>query len=231
MISKTIRLTIARVALVVGLISCGSKESAAVRVTFASEFHITNDDGDALAGAVIVASGTRLGTTGADGILRTNLAGTEGQSLPVTVSCPLGFSGAEKPSILRLTHTRRVNFSDRPMRVEAVCLRNVRSIVLVLRALGGAELPLQVDGKPAGTTDADGIAHVLVKVERNVKALNVSLDTSGRQELRPKNPSRTYELGGNDGLLVFDQTLVATPKPKPHRGGTKSRNRIPYRVK
>jgi hypothetical protein len=202
-----------------------------VSTRFASEFHIANDDGDAVVGAVIAAGKMRLGTTGPDGILRTDLAGADGQSLPVTVACPEGLTGPEKPTSLRLTHTRRVNLSGyQPMRVEAVCQRNVRDIVLIVRVQGGAALPLRVDGKPAGTTDADGIAHVLVKVDRNVKSLNVSLDTSGHQELKPRNPSRTYELIGNDGLLVFDQAFVAKPIAVFHAGGSKPRKYIPYRV-
>ena len=222
---------IAFVALQLLAAGCGGSESAAVSTRFASEFHITNDDGDALASAVIAAGKTRLGTTGPDGLLKADLAGAEGQSLPVTVSCPDGFTGPEKAPPLRLTHTRRVNLSGyQPMRTEAVCQRNVRNLVLVVHALGGAALPLRVDGRPAGTTDADGIAHVLVKADRNVKILNVSLDTSGHQELKPRNPSRTYELSGHDGLLVFDQSLVATPKSVFHGGGSKPRKYIPYRV-
>lgn len=229
--SKTILLKSAYIALMVGIVGCSSKESVMANTRFASEFHITNDDGDVLAGAVIVASRTRLGTTGADGTLRTNLAGTEGQSLPVTVSCPEGFIGPEKPVMLRLTHTRPINFIGyHAMQMEAACVRNVRNLVLIVRALGGAELPLQVDGKPAGTTGADGVAHVLVKAERNVKWLTVSLNTSGHQELKPRNPSRTYELGGTDALLLFDQPFVVTPKANLYGGGTKPRKHIPYRV-
>ena len=99
-----------------------------------------------------------------------------------------------------------------------------------MRTQGGAGLSLQIDGKPAGITDADGIAHVLVHAERNLKSLNVSLDTSAHQELKPKNPSRTYELAGNDAVLVFDQAIVATHKPVFHGASTKPRKHIPYRV-
>jgi len=222
---------IAFVALQLLAAACGGKESAVVSTRFASEFHVTTDDGDALAGAVIAAGETRLGTTGPDGLLRADIVGAEGQSISVNVSCPKDFAGSEQPALLRLTHARRVNLNGyQPMRVEAVCQHNVRDLVLVVRAVGGAALPLQVDGRPVGATDADGIAHVLVRADRKVKSLNVSLDTSGHQELKPRNPSRTYELAGNDGLLVFDQTLVATPKPIFHGGGTKPRKYIPYRV-
>ena len=222
---------IAFVALQLLATGCGGKDSAAVSTRFASEFHVTTDDGDALAGAVIAAGEARLGTTGPDGLLRADIAGAEGQSIPVTVSCPEGLTGPDQAPPLRLTHTRRVNLSGyQPMRTEAVCQRNVRDLVLVVRAVGGAALPLQVDGRPVGATDADGIAHVLVRADRKVKSLNVSLDTSGHQELKPRNPSRTYELAGNDRLLVFDQTLVATPKPIFRGGGTKPRKYIPYRV-
>jgi len=71
---------------------------------------------------------------------------------------------------------------------------------------------------------------VLVKADRTTPSLNVSLDTSAHQELKPRNPSRTYELAGNDALLVFDQTFVATTKPVFHGGPAKPRKHIPYRV-
>jgi hypothetical protein len=71
---------------------------------------------------------------------------------------------------------------------------------------------------------------VQVHAERDLKSFNVSLDTSAHQELKPKNPSRTYELAGNDAVLVFDQALVATHRTVFHGAGTKPRKHIPYRV-
>ena len=217
--------------LVLGLGACGTKNSEPVSPKFAVVFQITNDDGDALPGVSIDVEKSRIGTTGADGVFRAELSGAEGQSLPMTVSCPEGFTNPEHFASLRLTHTRRVNSNGyQPTHVEAACRRNIRDIVLVVRARGGVELPLEVDGKPAGTTDADGIAHVLVKADRNTPSLNVAFDTSAHQDLKPKNPSRTFELAGNDAILVFDQTFVSSPKPVFRGGPPKAKRHVPYRV-
>ena len=227
--SRTIMGAIALVGL--GNAGCSGTTSQPEGSRFTIEFQVTNDDGDALASAAITAGKWRLGTSGPGGVLKAELSGAEGQTLPILLECPDGFTGPDRPAQLRLTHTRRLNLNGyQPMHYEAVCQRNVRDIVLVVRAQGGAGLSLQIDGKPAGITDADGIAHVLVRAERNLKSLNVSLDTSAHQELKPKNPSRTYELAGNDAVLVFDQALVATHKPVSHGASTKPRKHIPYRV-
>jgi len=223
---------ISAIALVgLGDAGCSGTTPQPDRSRFAIEFRVTDDDHDALASTAITVGKQRLGTTGPGGVLKSDLSGAEGQSLPILIECPNGFTGPDRPAQLRLTHTRRVNvIGYQPMHYEAVCRRNVRDIVLAVRAQGGAGLPLEIDGKLAGVTDADGIAHVLVHADRNLKSLTVSLDTSARQELKPKNPTRTYELAGNDTVLVFDQPLVATHKPVLHGGGTKLRKHIPYRV-
>ena len=212
-------------------IACGSKETASAASRFAIEVQVNNDDGDAQSDATIVIGNRQLGRTGTDGALKSELSGAEGQSMPVTVRCPEGFTGPERPLAIRLTHTRRIDLNGfQPARLEVTCARDVHDVIIVVRAQGGAELALNVDGKPAGTTDGDGIAHVLVHASRDVKALNVSLDTSSRPELKPKNSSRTYELAGSDAILLFDQSLVSTPKPAYRSGQPRPRKHIPYRV-
>lgn len=210
---------------------CGVKEPGPVASRFAVEFLVTNDDGNALAGTGIAAGMASLGKTGSDGRLRVELDGLDGQVLPISVSCPQGYTNLDKVASLRLTHTRRVNeVGFQATHFESTCTRNVREIVLVVRAEGGSGLPLQIDGRLAGTTDTDGIAHVLVRADRNLKALNVSLNTSDRQDLKPRSPSRTYELAGNDAVLVFDQAFVKTSKAKSRSGSVRHRQHIPYRV-
>ena len=210
---------------------CGANEGTYAASRFAIEFHINNDDGDAVKSAAVRTGGKDLGVTGAEGMLKVELTGTEGQTVPVTVTCPHGCAGTEKPSLLRLSHTRRIDFNGyQATRFEATCTREVRDIVLVVRAQGGARLAVNVDGTPSGATNADGIAHVLVHADRQMKALKVSLDTSSRPELKPKNPSRTYELAGNDAILLFDQTFVSTPKRAFRAAPPKPSRHIPYRV-
>lgn len=229
MTSRTLLAITAFVAFEVG--ACGAKTSEPVSPNYAVELQITNDDGGALAGVAIDVGKKRVGTTGADGTLKTDLTGVEGQSLSIAALCPEGYANPETLAPLRLTHTRRVTLDGyQPLHVEAVCRRQMRDLVVVVRARGASELPLEVDGKPAGTTDADGNAHVLVKADRTTASLGVTLDTNAHPELKPKNPSRTFELAGNDAILVFDQTFVSSPKPVFRAGPTKTKKHIPYRV-
>jgi hypothetical protein len=230
MIAKVVS-AVALITIAIGFQGCGGKEPVPASSRFAVEFQVTNDEGDALAGARVAAGKLPIGMTENDGSLKVELSGAEGQILLVSVVCPDGYTGPEKPAVLRLTHTRHVNREGyQATHFESICTRNLRDIVVVVRAEGGAGLALHVDGKPSGTTDADGIAHVLVHADRTVKSLYVNLDTSARQDLRPKNPSRTYELAGNDAVLVFAQAFVAVPKSILHGAGTKPRKHIPYRV-
>ncbi len=223
--------TLAAVAFGLGLNGCATKDPMPNSSKFAVEFQVTNDDGDALAETGITAEESPIGKTGTKGKLKVELFGDDGQLVPVSIACPVGYAAPEKPAALRLAHTRRVNTTDyQPMRYESTCTRIERDIVLVVRTEGGEGLALQIDGRPSGTINGDGVAQVLLHANRNSKALNVSLDTSARQELRPQNPSRTYELLGRDSVLVFDQTFVTAPKPIYRGGGAKPRRYVPYRV-
>lgn len=213
------------------LLGCSANRAVPDASRFAVEFLVSKDDGDALEGAVVRAGNGDLGATGADGALRAELTGTEGQTVPVTVTCPDGFAGAERPSSVRLAHTRRVDLGGyQATRFEATCTREVREIVLVVRSEGAGGVPLVVDGRPAGSTNSDGIAHVLAHAERRVGALRVTLDTSSRPELKPKSPTRTYELSGKDAILLFDQTFVTAPKRVLRAAAPKPQKHVPYRI-
>jgi hypothetical protein len=198
---------------------------------FAVEVQIANDDGLPMRGALVSIGKYPIGSTSSDGIIKTEVSGAEGESLPVAVSCPEGFTNPETPTPLKLTHTRRVGLNGyQPTRIEAVCRRNLRDIVLIVRAHGGAGLPVAVEGRSAGVTDADGIAHVLVKADRMTASLRATLETNERPELKPKSPSRTFELAGNDAILVFDQNFVSNPKAVFGSGAPRAKTHVPYRV-
>jgi len=208
-----------------GLPGCAAKKDVPSARQFPVTFRVTNDDGEPVAGARIAAGKAPLGRTTSSGTLNVKLAGTEGQMIPVTITCPDGYSSPEKPAELRLSRNRRLDSSGYlPSLLEGRCLRTTRSIVLVVRAVGSPELPVLVDGEPSGTTNADGIAHLLVHAPRTVRALTVALDTSAHQRLRPRDPSRKYELSGKDAVLVFDQPLTTLPSPTPRRSSRPHRH-------
>lgn len=229
MTSKTLGILTALVALLGS--ACSAEPSDSARPKFAVEFQITNDDGQALRGVTVDAGKTRVGTTAANGLLEAELSGDEGQTIAVAVSCPEGFSNPQTVEPLRLTRTLRINGDGyQPLRVEVVCRRRLRDLVIVVRAHEGAGLPLLVDGKPAGITDGDGIAHVLVKADRATPSISLTLDTAAAPDLKPKNPSRTFDLSGNDALLVVDQAFVSTPKRVFRTLPAQVKKHVPYRV-
>jgi len=214
---------------VVSAMACTNSESS--RPKFLVEFQVLNDDGDGLAGVSINVGKKRVGTTGATGTIRTELSGFDGETLPLSVTCPEGFANPETLTPLKLAQTRRVNLGGyQPLHVNAVCPRNIRNIVLAVRAHGGAHLPLEVDGTPAGETDADGIAHLLVKADRAVTSVKLAFDTGAHPELKPKNPSRTFDLEGRDAILIVEQTFVASSKHVFRGRTSRPKKHIPYRV-
>jgi len=196
---------------------------------FEVELRARNDDGAPLAGAAWAHSGQPIGETGPDGALRLTLRGREGQSMQTTIECPRGYAPPDTVPQVRLTHTRRISDKQQqPVTVEAVCTRTAREIALVVHAERGPALPVFVDGKPAGSTDADGNAHVLLRVDRAVRKLDVAVDTSAHGDLSPKNPARSFDLDGRDGVVVFAESFSATPAA---RAKIQARPKyVPYRV-
>ena len=210
--------------------ACGSQVGSRPQAeSFEVELRARNDDGAPLSGAAWTTSGTALGKTGTDGGLRLTLRGREGQSMRAAITCPIGYVAPDAVPEVRLTHTRRVSDKQaQPVTLEAVCARTARDVVLVVHAEHGSSLPLLVEGKAAGATDADGNAHVLLRVDRAVRKLDVAIDTSAHPELMPKNPARSFELDGRDGLLVVVENFTKTVAAK-----TKLQARpkyVPYRV-
>jgi hypothetical protein len=197
---------------------------------FEVEVRAISDDGSALP-AVKLASGEQaLGTTGPLGSFRVRLAGTEGQTLPVAVTCPDGFAFIGPPVTLRLSRTRRVNQTrQEPIMVSINCTKQLRDVVVVVRSEGGASLPVQIDGKDQAVTDEGGTAHVLLQRDRASEKLSVTLDTSRNPRLRPQNPTRTFELHGRDAILIVDQAFTEVFRPR-HHANTAPTRRVPYKV-
>lgn len=210
--------------------ACSSRVSTRPQAeAFQVELRARNDDGQPLAGVTWASGEQRLGETRANGALPLALRGREGQLLHATVNCPTGYVAPDTVPELRLTHTRRISDQQiQPLTIEVVCTRVAREIALVVHADRGPGLALLVDGKAAGSTDADGNAHVLLKVDRSVRKLDVALDSSQQPDLMPKTPTRSFELDGRDSLILFTETFSTSPKAK-----AKAPPRpkyVPYRV-
>lgn len=215
---------------ITAVIGCGTPAARVSESPFPVSFSATSDDGSALGGVAFSAESRSLGTTPVSGILEHDISGREGEILKVSISCPMGFAQEEHLAPLRLTRNHLVGSSElAPLAYHATCVRQIRDIIIVVRADQGAGLPVEVDGKPVTTTNDDGIAHALVQLERDDQSVAVSLDTTARSDLRPQHPSRTFELAGRDTLVVFDQGFVRAAPPTTRRTARPVRH-IPYRV-
>jgi hypothetical protein len=212
--------------LLVSTLGCSSKTADD---SFEISLRATSDDALPLADATFTTGESNLGKTSSSGVVNVRLRGAEGQTLPVTVICPSGYESSGELPPLRLTRTRRLGEAvAQPLAVEATCIRKLRDVVLVVRAESAPNLPVRVDGKPAATT-TDGMVHLLLQLDRDVRQVSVTLDTTDQPKLRPQNPSRTFELHGRDAVLVMDQSFSPAPKPQ-NRNSPTPRRHIPYRV-
>lgn len=195
---------------------------------FELSLHATSDDAAPLANVTFASGSSKLGVTDASGALTVRLRGVEGQTLPITFTCPGGYESTNSARSVRLTHTRGVTEgASQPLTLEAACVRKLRQVVVVVRSENATDLPILIDGK-ATTLAADGTAHVLLQLDRDVPTVTVALDTSTQPKLRPQNPSRTFDLHGKDAVLVMAQSFTST-KPRLHSAPLPQRH-IPYRI-
>jgi hypothetical protein len=214
----------------IALVACGHRPTNEQR--FEVAFQVRTDDGNALAGATFHTENQTLGTTGDSGSLNVRLKGAEGQIMPIALSCPKEYASPEVLPALRLTHSRPVqSAATQPISYEATCTRKMREVVLVVRANNGADIPVEITGKLASATDADGNAHVLLRVNRDVSSLAVSLDTSAQPKLKPQSPSRVFKLSGKDSVLFYEQSFATSiPKAQAHKSSRAPHRHVPYRV-
>lgn len=183
-----------------------------------------------LPGVAFEMDGAPVGITNQAGMLVTRVRGTAGQTLAVRATCPAGYEGSGTQP-LRLAHTRALGSeAAEALSVRAACVKKLAQLAIVIHAPQGTKLPVMVDGAALGTTDEAGSAHFLLSIERTVPTVRVSLDTTGSRLLMPQHPSRTFELHGEDAILVFDQTFSVRRRTKDIASSKVPARRIPQRL-
>lgn len=214
--------------------ACGGSTAAANGKSFDIVLKANSDDGDPVEGVQFATGGRTIGNSNTRGILATALRGSDGQSFLVSATCPDGYAGPDQPTTLKLTEVRRVNEAGpAPLGIEVICTRKMREIVIVVRTANAPSLPVDVGGKTVGTTDSNGNAHLRLQLDREVRTLSVTLGTADAPTLRPQNPSRVYELEGQDALLLLDQSFTTERKASPKRWvatTTTPPKHVPYRI-
>lgn len=158
------------------------------------------------------------GQTGADGQLAVTLTGLPGQVARLNVKCPEGYASPEKTVDVGITELAKG--SPAPL-FEARCTALAHSLVVAIRAENGPNLPVIYLGKELGRTDAEGVAHVVLKVPPGETA-SLRLDTSGAPALKPQNPEMLFKASNRDEMLLLEQkfsivrkTVVVRPKARP----------------
>jgi hypothetical protein len=152
--------------------------------------------------ARVLAGRKLLGTTDGSGISRLRLEGRDGQTVPLTIECPAGFSSPEAPVQVAL---RELAPGSRPPRFEAHCTATTHSVLVGIRAEHGANLPILQLDRSVGRTDGAGLAHVLLSNVTADQPIALTLDTSLQPLLRPQNPVLTFVPAARDELVLLEQ--------------------------
>jgi hypothetical protein len=161
-----------------------------------------------LSGARIVIADHELGATDASGRFQMQTTGTEGGRVEVTVRCPEGFTSPAQPLPVTLRSLAGVDRSAQRPTIETTvqCPPSQRIAAVVVRTPGRANLPIKYQGRVITRTDAQGVAHMIFRVNVN-EQLALTLDTSEQPTLRPENPVLVVNTRDGDDVYVKTQTF------------------------
>ena len=195
-----------------------SSDAASVSASFAVVLAVHAEREAPVSGARVLAGKKLLGTTDAGGLSRLRLEGRDGQTVPLTIECPPGFSSPEATVAVAL---RELAAGSRPPRFEAYCTATTHSVLVGIRAEHGANLPILQLERRVGATDAAGMAHVLLSNVTPDQPIALTLDTSQQPSLRPQNPVLTFLPAARDELVLLEQQFsrlepkrkAKTPRP------------------
>jgi hypothetical protein len=177
---------------------------------------VESDPGQGLSGASVSYLGREVGRTASGGTVGIGIRGAEGEHVPIRISCPDGFVSPEKPTLVVL---HRLADPGRKPEYTVRCSPLNRSMLVVVRADRGANLPVVVLGQQVARTDESGAAHALLRVPYNDE-VEVTLSTSepGNERLRPQNPSIKFVSANHDDIELFNVQFQVEP-PKHSRSG------------
>lgn len=202
-------------------VGCEAKNRAARGYEFA--IRVTGDPGQPVAGAVLTFKSQAVAKSDASGLAKLSAHGQEGESLEFGVSCPEGFRSPSSPVSVRLT---RLSANGRLPEYQVSCAPALRNVVIAVRAVNGADLPVQYLGQEVARTDSSGAAHFMLRVEPG-EELEVKLDTQSKRWLKPQDPTVRFLTRSEDELFVFDQPFVA---PRENRHSFATTGKGPIRI-
>lgn len=174
--------------------------------------HVESDPGAPVRGANVLLDGKRAATTGADGTATLALEGDEGQPFDLTVTCPEELTS---PASAITVVLHRLEDDGRTPRYRTLCQPKTRTVVVVVSADHGLNLPVLYLGGEVARTDSAGAANVLLHIAPGER-FSLSLDTTGTggESLRPVNPVATFTVGNRDEVFVFDPHFTVLTKKR-----------------
>ncbi len=186
---------------------------------FEAQVRVFSDPGQPLKGAEVYYKQKRVGVSDEAGVVNFRLKGAEGQVYDLSVKCPVGFQTPAKP--LSVTLRKMAPGSAKP-EYQVDCPPVTRHIVVAVRAESGPNLPVMYLGKEIVRTDQSGAAHLLLNVPPN-QSFRLQLGTDGEdaKDLRPQNPSASFEVKSEDAVLIFDQQFKVERKRVYRRAAAK----------
>jgi hypothetical protein len=188
---------------------------------------VTTRDLLAVSNTGIFVDDTQVGVTDSGGEILLSLPKHDGTVVQLTGHCPQGYRGLRTSIRLALRRLQRVDGqgSSAPLREQLTCEPTRRDTLVMVHAMGAPPLAVLIDGVLRATTNADGIAHVLLHAEAGTR-FQIMLETSANPALLPQRPTRPLVVGDDDDVFVFEQEFKVV-KPAIH---SHPKVKIPYRI-
>jgi hypothetical protein len=180
---------------------------------FPLALRIVSDPGEGLAGAAVAYGQEAPQLSDEQGRVKVRVHGRQGDTASFVVRCPDGYrspSGAVGIALRRFADPSVVPEH------EVACPPLSHTLVVAVRAPGGAELPVLADGMELTRTDAQGVAHVSWDLPVGT-SLELTLDTSARPELLPQSPRQRFSDLSGDEVALFERHFERRPFKPPGR--------------
>lgn len=202
---------------------CGARSAVLIGAALASAckpadpppvnvvLHVTTTRGAPVAGAEVRMRSAVIARSDESGRARIQVGGREGDSFELSVACPPPLRSPADPIVVR-----RLDIKGGDAEQTVKCEERRRTLVVVVRAENGPDLPILYLGKEIGRTDASGAAHV--KIEADIhERVELTLSTAGKEwaDVHPQNPVAAFEPGENDEVREFAVTFTRDAKKKP----------------
>ena len=171
---------------------------------------VLSDPDEALPGASVSRGRVALGMTDAEGRVRVQALGREGERIAIDVTCPDGYRSPEVP----IAVTLRKAAPQRGPEYEARCPPLKRKLVVAVRAERGANLPIRYLSREVGRTDEAGAALVMLQSFTD-DTLELTLDTSDEPRLLPRSPSTRFRVPDHDDIVILNQRFELEAKAAP----------------